>query len=310
MSVEREGGPKPAGFFSGGHRISADIYSPTFKHPGESRPGVVLCNGLRGVKEWILPPFAEIFAANGYTALVFDHRGMGASGGEPGRVLPAEQVEDIRDAITFLSGLPSVDPDRIVLWGTGSGGANAISAAVVDQRVKAVATQLPFGDWRRVMEQTLRPDEVAELVAAVTADRDQRVQTGRSGRISPDRMLVSEESRRAKARGIREGNGERTDLTFTLEAVERYLENRPEQVVAELAPRPLLIIGSPTDGVIPFSECQSLFDKAREPKRLETLPISHYEICEPPGADQAAQIALDFLAPIVFTDNAVQAGTA
>jgi fermentation-respiration switch protein FrsA (DUF1100 family) len=310
--VERAGGsrhiPEPAEFFSGGHRISADIYSPAFERPDITGPGVVLCNGLRGVKEWILPPFAAIFAANGYTALVFDHRGLGASGGEPGRVLPAEQVEDIRDAITFLSGLPSVDPDRIVLWGTGSGGANAISAAAVDRRAKAVVAQVPFGDWGRVVEQTLRPDEFTELVAAVTADRAQRVQTGRSGSISPDRMLVSEESRRAKARGMPAGG--RADLTFTLEAVERHLENRPEQVVAELAPRPLLIIGSPTDGVIPFSECQSLFVKAREPKRLETLPISHYEICEPPGADQAAQIALEFLAPVVRTDNVGHVGTA
>jgi pimeloyl-ACP methyl ester carboxylesterase len=287
---------EPAEFYSGGNRIAAVVYTPADGDSATAGPGVVLCNGMRGVKEWIVPPFAEIFAANGYTAVVFDHRGLGASEGVPGRVIPAEQVEDVRDAITFLSALPTVDPDRIMLWGTSFGGANAISAAAVDDRVKAVAAQVPFGDWGRVMVQTLPADRYAELVADYTADRVERVKTGVSRRISPDRMLDNDESRKAKARGL----GDRPELTFPLEAVERCFEYRPERVVAEIAPRPLLIIGSPTDGVIPFSECQSLFDNAREPKQLRTLPIGHYDICEPPGSERAAQLALDFLAPIAF----------
>jgi uncharacterized protein len=293
---------EPAEFYSGGNRIAAAVYTPA--DSTTSGPGVVLCNGMRGVKEWIVPPFAEIFAASGYTALVFDHRGLGASEGVPGRVIPAEQVEDIRDAITFLSALPTVDPDRIVLWGTSFGGANAISVAAVDLRVKAVATQVPFGDWGRVMQHTLPADRYAGLVDEYTADRIQRVKTGVSQRISPDRMLDNDESRKAKQRSVREGVGERPELTFPLEAVERCFEYRPERVVAEIAPRPLLIIGSPTDGVIPFSECQSLFDKAGEPKQLRTLPIGHYDICEPPGSDQAAQLAVEFFSPIAFPATA------
>jgi uncharacterized protein len=285
-----------AHFFSGGHRLAAVVYAPSNAGPIAPGPGVVLCNGMRGVKEWIVPPFAEAFAANGYTALVFDHRGLGASEGVPGRVIPAEQVEDVRDAITLLSTLPTVDPERIVLWGTSFGGANAISAAALDSRVKAVVTQVPFGDWGRVMAQTLPDGRYAELQAKFAADRVERVKTGVSQRISPDRMLDNDESRKAKARGL----GDRPELAFPLEAVERCFEYRPERVVAEVAPRPLLIIGSPADGVIPFSECQSLFDRAREPKQLRALPIGHYDICEPPGSQQAAQLALDFLAPIAF----------
>jgi fermentation-respiration switch protein FrsA (DUF1100 family) len=75
-------------------------------------------------------------------------------------------------------------------------------------------------------------------------------------------------------------------------------------VVHAVSPRPLLIIGSSIDTVTPFSEAQSLYDRAREPKTLLSMDIGHYDICEPPGSDEAAQLAVDFLAPVVFGEQA------
>lgn len=294
--------PEAAHFFSGGLRLAAAVYRGTGETADGGRPGVVLCNGMRGVKEWIVPPFGEIFAAHGYTAVAFDHRGMGASEGAPGRVVPEEQVEDVRSAVTFLAEQPDVDPERIVLWGTSFGGANAIVAAAQDPRVKAVVTQVAFGDWGRVMRETLPADRYDALVADFTADRAKRVLTGQSGFVSPDRMLDNPESRAAKARSARD-IGERPELLFTLESVERCFEYRPERVVADVSPRPLLIVGSAADGVVPFSECRSLYDLAREPKQLVGLSIGHYDICEPPGCTEAAQLALDFLAPVVAGED-------
>ncbi|WP_084638203.1 alpha/beta hydrolase [Gordonia shandongensis] len=292
-----------AEFFSGPHRIAAVVYTPR-ANAETTRPGVVVCNGMRGIKEWIVPRFGEYFAAAGYTAVVFDHRGLGESGGEPGSVLPQGQVEDVRNAVTFLESRPDVDPNRIVLWGTSFGGANAICAAAVDTRVKAVATQVAFGDWGRVLRSTLSPAAMQTVVDAVATDRRQRVHTGRSAHISPDLMLDNDESRAAKARSAADV-GERPELTFTVESVERIMEYRPEAVIAEIAPRPILIIGSAVDGVIPFSESESLFALAGEPKELVSLPIGHYDICEPPGSDEAAQLAVDFFAPIVLDADPV-----
>jgi dienelactone hydrolase len=141
-------------FFSGGLRLSARLYSLATDDASTKRPGIVVCNGMRGVKEWIVPPFGEAFAAAGYVALVFDHRGMGESEGAPGRVIPSEQVEDVRSALSYLETLPQVDADRLFLWGTSFGGANAIEAAAVDSRVRGVVVQVPFGDWGRVMRET------------------------------------------------------------------------------------------------------------------------------------------------------------
>ncbi len=44
---------------------------------------VVMAHGFSAVKEMYLDAFAEVFAAAGLNALVFDNRNFGASDGEP-----------------------------------------------------------------------------------------------------------------------------------------------------------------------------------------------------------------------------------
>jgi hypothetical protein len=57
-----------------------------------------------------LDAFAEAFAAVGLGALVSDHRGFGASDGEPLQEIdPWTQVRDYRHAITWAQARPEVD---------------------------------------------------------------------------------------------------------------------------------------------------------------------------------------------------------
>jgi fermentation-respiration switch protein FrsA (DUF1100 family) len=46
-------------------------------------PAVVMAHGFSAVKEMYLDRFADVFAAAGLGALVFDNRNFRASGGEP-----------------------------------------------------------------------------------------------------------------------------------------------------------------------------------------------------------------------------------
>jgi alpha-beta hydrolase superfamily lysophospholipase len=65
-------------------------------------PTIVMAHGFSAVNEMYLDRFAEVFAAAGLGALVFDNRNFGASGGQPRQEIdPWEQVRDYRDAITF-----------------------------------------------------------------------------------------------------------------------------------------------------------------------------------------------------------------
>ena len=79
-----------------------------------------MAHGFSAVKEMYLDRSAEVFAAAGLGALVFDNRNFGASDGEPARqeIDPWQQVHDYRDAITFAETLAETDPARIGIWGS------------------------------------------------------------------------------------------------------------------------------------------------------------------------------------------------
>lgn len=114
-------------------------------YPG-SGPVVVMAHGLTGTRRDRLGPFAERFAAAGYGALVFDHRGFGDSEGEPDLFHPRRQAEDWDAAIAFVRTLDGVDPDQVVTFGSSMGGGNALAAASRDPGVVAAISQVPFLD--------------------------------------------------------------------------------------------------------------------------------------------------------------------
>jgi alpha-beta hydrolase superfamily lysophospholipase len=63
-------------------------------------PTIVMAHGYSAVKEMYLDRFAEVFAAAGLAAIVFDNRNFGASDGQPRQEIdPWQQVADYRDAI-------------------------------------------------------------------------------------------------------------------------------------------------------------------------------------------------------------------
>jgi pimeloyl-ACP methyl ester carboxylesterase len=114
--------------------------------PG-GRPVVVMAHGLAGTKDSGLLPFAEAFAAAGLDAFVFDYRGFGTSGGEPRQVVTlAAQVEDYEAAMRAATGLPGVDPRRLVLWGISLAGGHVLSAAADRDDIAAVVSAVPLVD--------------------------------------------------------------------------------------------------------------------------------------------------------------------
>lgn len=272
-------------FYSDGVRCSALLWEP--EGASAPVPGVVLCHGFRGIKEWSLPDFAEDFAARGYAALVIDYRGFGESDGPRGRLIPDEQVEDIRNAVTFLSGRPAVDPERIAVYGTSFGGANVIQAAALDERIRATVCQVGFGSAQRVLGGI--GDRLRERL---DADRAERVLTGITDRIDPGELLNNPQSNAAFA--VMEERFPQLRQTFPLSAIERILEYRPERFVAEISPRAVLFIGAANDAATPIEETYRLYEQAREPKQLETFDITHYEIYESPHRERAVALASAF----------------
>ncbi|HEX3323539.1 MAG TPA: alpha/beta hydrolase [Solirubrobacterales bacterium] len=154
---------KDIAFSVGADTCAAWLYSGA-GFTGET-PAVVMAHGLSGTRRDRLGAFAERFAAEGFAALVFDHRGFGDSGGEPDLFDPALQREDWRAAIAFVRSLPEIDTSRVATFGSSMGGGNALAAAAEDSSVAAAISQVPFLDIVRQAHRS-PPLVTARMLAA------------------------------------------------------------------------------------------------------------------------------------------------
>jgi dipeptidyl aminopeptidase/acylaminoacyl peptidase len=280
-------------FYSEGARLEGDLFIPSDLKAGERRPGIVLCHGFTGIRSLILPDYAKAFVEAGFVALSFDYRGFGGSEGPKWRLIPLEQIDDIRNAISFFEAQPQVDPDRIGLWGTSFGGANAPYAAAVDSRVKAVVGQVGFGDGERFMLDVRSYGERIDLMLKLADDRRRRAVEGVGERVDPlDLALRSSQSRAFLPQALKSFPAMKCDLSW--ETVEKTLEFKPIDVIDRIAPRALLLIGGEHDNVCPIEGYQKLYERAGEPKKLVVLPITHYDIYAGKWFDESARLAQDW----------------
>ncbi|MFN0075528.1 MAG: alpha/beta fold hydrolase [Prosthecobacter sp.] len=163
--------------WSDGTRMAGDLYLPKNRKEGEKLPAIVFCAGTGGTKGGTGGRLGPIFAEKGYVALAFDYRGWGESESQLMAVDPqpkpdekgeltlkvkalrwqmnyTDQTEDIRAAISFLAGEPSVDPQRIGIMGSSYGGGLVTYMAGTDPRVKCVVAQVPGLGGARTAAQT------------------------------------------------------------------------------------------------------------------------------------------------------------
>jgi len=264
-------------FFSEGSRIEGDLFLPEGPKAGEQRAGIVLCHGFTGIRSLILPDYAKVFCDGGFVVLTFDYRGWGPSEGSKWRLVPFEQVDDIRNAITFLQAQPEVDPERIGLWGTSYGGGHAPYTAGVDSRVKAVVGQVGYDAAERLFLSCCTYAERMELMRKLAQDRRRRVLEGAGERVPPLQMLRDPQTRAFFEQAFGNVPPQRlADLSW--ETIEKALDYRPIDVVDRISPRALLLIGARDDAPCPIEGFEKLYERAREPKKLVVLPITHYEI--------------------------------
>lgn len=265
-------------FYSEGVRLSGDLFLPDDLAPGERRAGIVLCHGYTGVRNLYLPDIARELNRFGYVVLTFDYKGWGDSDGPKTRLSPYGRVIDSQAAITFLGTRPMVDEDRIGIYGTSYGGATVVWTAAVDTRVKAVVSVVGIGHGRRWMRSVRRPDEFADLLARSKADRIRRATTGQSEFVERSDVLLPDRQSAELAAAQRRGNPGAVSQ-IPLEFIDETLEFHPEWIVDKIAPRPLLLITTDDDRLVPPEESESLYAKAGEPKRLVVLKgWGHYEV--------------------------------
>jgi pimeloyl-ACP methyl ester carboxylesterase len=257
-------------FYSDGLRLDGELYVPDDWQPGRKLPAVVVCSGYQGLKSIHPARFARALVPEGYVVLGFDYRGFGYSDGPRGRLVPQEQVEDVRAAVSFIESRPEVDPSRIGLIGWALGGGVVIAEAAEDERVCAVVACNPIGDGWRSTRFTHDEESWQQLLDRIADDRRTCVQHGSSELVHPfevvrfDRVTggyLDEELYKAPRFG----------MPVALEAAVRLLRFFPDRVVHQIAPRPLLLIDADQAELHSPEESRVLYEKADEPKRLVLL---------------------------------------
>jgi hypothetical protein len=264
-------------FYSNGLRLDGDLCLPGGERPEEGWPAIIICSGYQGLKNIHPARFARALTPHGYACLAFDYRGFGRSEGDRGRLLPQEQVEDIRSAVSFLETDPDIDPTRIGLIGWALGGGNAIEEAADDLRVRAVVAINAIGDGERATRFVHTDETWAELLRRIAEDRRMRAAVGRSDLIDPFAVVRLDDVTRAYVDAElykNDGFGSKV----TLESAEALLRFRPESSVSRLAPRPLLVVHGAENALHPPGESQSLYEGAGEPKQIVVLEgLGHTE---------------------------------
>ncbi len=107
--------------------------------PSSNGAAVVVLHGAGSTRSAVLDQ-AAVLARHGYGVLLFDARGHGLS---EGRAMDFGWYgdADVGAAVSFLDSQPDVDPSRIAALGLSMGGEEAIGAAAVDPRIRAVVAE-------------------------------------------------------------------------------------------------------------------------------------------------------------------------
>ncbi|NNL84045.1 MAG: alpha/beta fold hydrolase [Myxococcales bacterium] len=283
---------KTVHFYSEGSKLEADYYLPDDLSEGERRPGIVLCHGYSGVRSVIFPDYAEHFAAAGYPTLGFDYRGFGGSEGTKWRIIADEQLQDIKNAVTWFEARPEIDPERIGIWGTSNGGAHIVAAAAADPRVKCAVGQVGYGDGWRLLTDNFSAAEREAFVAKLAKDRLARVLNGKGETVPVATLLNSPQTSEFMGEALKAFPEMYCEISW--ESAEATINYKPIEVVDRIAPRALMLIAAEQDDLCKADAYREMFERAGEPKRWVSYPIRHYDIYQPDWVKRSAADALEW----------------
>jgi len=289
-----------------GITLSADVYQP--KNRNGKLAAIAVSGPFGAVKEQSSGLYAQTMAERGFVTLAFDPSYTGESGGEPRHVAsPDINTEDFSAAVDFLGLQPSVDRNRIGIIGICGWGGMALSAAAVDQRIKAVATSTMY-DMSRVMSKgyndKMTKEERTKLLEQLGQQRWKDAESGKSelGPIynelkggEPQFMVEYADYYKKRERGFHpraiNSNG-----SWTVTNPLSFMNLPLLTYVAEISPRPVLLIHGEKAHSRYFSE--TAYQAAAEPKELVIIKgANHVDLY-----DQVNLIPFDKLTEF-FTKN-------
>lgn len=234
--------------------ISGQLYIPEKRN--RLSPAICICHGIPSGQTTPAgkgyPQLAKRLCDEGFVTLFFNFRGTGAS---EGNFEIAGWIRDLQAAIDYLWNVPSIDRSKISLLGFSAGAAVSIYVASKDSRISAIA--------------------------ACACPAEFKLDPGRD--------------KRQPAIDYFRGLGIIRDKDFP-PSIENWFESfktvSPADSIADIAPRPLLLVHSRDDEIVPVNHAHTLYERAGEPKKLVIINGSDHRLRL---NEEALNIVIDWL---------------
>ncbi len=277
-------------FKSDGLTLAGMVQVPDGVGATERRPAFMVLHGFGSNMNAgnVLKPYA-LLNALGYVTLRFDMPGCGESEGEKGQLICLDQVAAASQALSMLAKHHQVDPKRIAVLGSSFGAAVAVYAGGVDPRIAAVVSASGWGHGERKFRgQHPTPEAFARFTAMLAEGKRHRARTGRSLMVPRyDIVPIPDHMRTHVVPG--------SIQMFPAETAQSMYDFRAEDVVARIAPRPLLLLHSASDSVTPVEQSIGLFRHAGQPSELHLFAdTDHFMFAE--NNTRVRRIVQDWLA--------------
>lgn len=260
-------------FDSDGLTLSGILHIPE-GYSGTPLPAFIVLHGFVGSKDESHAQIqAQMMEDFGYVALRFDFRCCGESEGERGQVRCMDQVADAKNALTFLSKRAEVDPRRIGITGHSFGAAVSVYTAGVDERVACCLSSCGWGDGERKFRGQHPTEQAwAKFMGLLNDGRRHKRETGESAWMSRfDAVPIPPE--------LRANLSPKAIMEIPTETAWSMMNFRADDVVANIAPRPLLLFHTANDIITPTIESVRMWEKAGHPKELMLVDtLAHFPL--------------------------------
>ncbi len=249
--------------------------------------------------------YAEEFQKAGFAVLLYDHRSLGISDGEPRQEINFwVQSRGYIDAIDFLFTRTEVDTTRIAVWGASLSSREAFLVGTTDIRVKAVITMIPaFGEEIPIEDtgdisysfakETLMKDDIMSL-PHTTTDQMPIVSTDQMG--TPSALVELTAYNWFIEYGGRFGTNWKNVVSFSNIATP---DNFDISHLSKHLKAPILMLVAREDemkGANPELS-KYIFKNVTKPKEWVDMEGGHFGLLYHPGPlfDKSSRVQIDFL---------------
>jgi len=269
-------------------------------------PVVIMAHGFTTtINGMTADKYAEAFREAGFAVLLYDHRNLGISEGEPRQEINFwVQARGYIDGIDFVSCQKEINPEKIAVWGASMSAREAFLVGSVDERVKAILCMIPaFGDepfledhdgsLYVLAKQTLLSHRIKDLTHS-TSQRMPIVSADQIG--SPSVLKELTAYRWFIEYGGRFGSNWKNEISIaTIETPEAYHIGQ----CASHIKAPILMVVAENDEMTGASPKISLevFNCIKQEKEWVDIEGGHFGLLYFPGTlfDKSSKAQIDFL---------------